>query len=55
MINLYSVMKYNIIYSLIAQTALAVQINIYSRDEWRGQVDSPVCGVHMHSACIDSS
>ena len=39
-----SVLK--LFYSLMAQTTLAVQIN--SRDEWRGQVDSSVSGVHMH-------
>ena len=49
----FSVLKYSIIYSLMAQTTLAVQIN--SRDEWRGQVGSPVCGLHVHSACIEFS
>ena len=45
----FSVLKYCIIYSLMAQTTLAAAVQTVERVNVSGQVDSPVCGVHALS------
>jgi len=47
-------MKYSIIYRL-KPGYTSFPNSREGKIEWRGQVDSPVCGVLMHSACIELS
>ena len=51
----FSVLKYSIIYSLMAQTTLAVQTVARVSGSGEGKyTDSPVYGVHVHSAVYNS-
>ena len=51
----FSVLKYSIIYSLMAQTILAVQTVDRVSGSGEGKyTDSPVYGAHVHSAVYNS-